>query len=412
MQTKQQNTKLTTKDKSPHIAFFGKRNVGKSSIINYITEQELSIVSSTAGTTTDPVKKSIELHNFAPCIVIDTAGIDDVGMLGQKRIKKTDNIIKQIDLAIVVIAKNNFDYFEIELIKKLNSFAIPFFVIHNKEDEQAITSETTSKIDKLSKNIVKFSTKENKDKSLIINKVKELLPEKSYKQISLISDLVKYGDIVLLITPIDNEAPAGRMILPQVQTIRDSLDNDCTVIITKERELDVFLRKTKIKPKLVITDSQIFPKADASISKDIMLTSFSILLARQKGNFYKYIEGTPQIAKLKNNDNILLLESCTHQTSCDDIGRVKIPRWINNFTGKKLNYDIISGLDEIENIEKYALVVQCGGCVVTHKQLKNRLKEAIDANIPVTNYGMAIAFVHGIFNRAVQPFLENNYLII
>ena len=216
-----------------------------------------------------------------------------------------------------------------------------------------------------------------------------------------------HGDIVLLITPIDIEAPEGRLILPQVQAIRDVLDNDAVCIVLKEREVDAFLRKTGIRPALAITDSQVFLKADASIPKEIPLTSFSIMLARFKGDFPQYLKGTPQISKLNDGDRVLLLESCTHHTSCDDIGRVKIPRWMTNFTGKTLSFDVVAGLDQVPRpINDYALVVQCGGCMITRKQLVNRLKPAIDAGVPVTNYGMAIAYTLGIYHRAVAPFVK------
>ena len=219
----------------------------------------------------------------------------------------------------------------------------------------------------------------------------------------------------MLITPIDAEAPEGRLILPQVQVIRDILDNECIAIVMKEREIDSFLKKTKIKPKLAITDSQVFPKAAAALPNDVWLTSFSIVLARYKGDFQRYLMGTPKISELKDGDKILILESCSHQISCDDIGRVKIPRWLSNFTGKKLEYIVVAGLDKIPGeITDYSLIVQCGGCVVTKKQLINRLKPAIEANVPITNYGMLISYVHGIYNRAVAPFTDNidedNYL--
>jgi [FeFe] hydrogenase H-cluster maturation GTPase HydF len=222
-----------------------------------------------------------------------------------------------------------------------------------------------------------------------------------------LGDLIKYGDIVILITPIDVEAPAGRLILPQVQAIRDILDNDAVAIVLKEREVDSFLKKTKIKPALAITDSQVFVKADASIPANIPLTSFSIMLARHKGNFENYLKGTPEISNLKDEDRVLLLESCTHHVACDDIGRTKIPRWITNFTGKKIEYDVVAGLDQLPRpITDYALLIQCGGCMITRKQLHNRLQPAIDAGIPVTNYGMAIAYVQGIYDRAVAPFVK------
>jgi [FeFe] hydrogenase H-cluster maturation GTPase HydF len=245
----------------------------------------------------------------------------------------------------------------------------------------------------------------------LIRAIRLSIPEASYRNPTLLGDLVSYGDIVLLITPIDVEAPAGRLILPQVQAIRDALDNDAVAIVLKEREVDAFLRKTGIKPALAITDSQIFNKADASIPKDVPLTSFSILLARLKGDFDSYIKGTPKIADLKDGDRILLLESCTHHVSCDDIGRVKIPRWISNFTGKRLEYEVVAGLDKLPcDIRDYALVIQCGGCMITRKQIFNRLRPAIEAGIPVTNFGMTIAFVQGIFERAVEPFVAKDTL--
>jgi [FeFe] hydrogenase H-cluster maturation GTPase HydF len=243
----------------------------------------------------------------------------------------------------------------------------------------------------------------------LIDLIKRKIPKSAYDQKGILGDLLNEGDIVLLITPIDIEAPKGRLILPQVQVIRDILDSDCTAVVVKEREVDAFLRKTHIRPKLVVTDSQVFLKADASIPPDIPLTSFSILLARQKGDFAEYLKGTPKIGTLKDGDKVLLLESCSHHVSCDDIGRVKIPRWISSFTGKKLEYETIAGLDELHRpIEEYALVIQCGGCMITHKQLVNRLKGAKKHDIPITNYGMAIAYVHGIFNRAVQLFIDGS----
>ena len=239
----------------------------------------------------------------------------------------------------------------------------------------------------------------------LINLIINTIPEHSYKTTTLLGDLISYVDIVILITPIDVEAPAGRLILPQVQAIRDILDNDAVAIVLKEIEVDAFLKKTKIRPSLAITDSQVFVKADASIPPDIPLTSFSIMLARFKGDFENYLKGTPKISKLKDGDRVLLLESCTHHVACDDIGRIKIPRWISNFTGKKIEYDVVAGLDLLPlPITDYALVIQCGGCMITRKQLHNRLQPAIRAGIPVTNYGMAIAYVQGIYERAVAPF--------
>ncbi len=396
------------KEIKPHIGIYGRRNNGKSSLINVLANQEIAIVSDIAGTTTDPVKKSFEITGFAPVILIDTAGIDDHGELGEKRISKTLDSIKTIDLAILVITQNVFDYFEKLLIEEFEKFDTPFIIVHNKFDIEDINTKTVEEIKKYcNKEVFRFSTRNPERLHNLIELIKITIPEYSYKTPSLIGDLLSYGDIVLLITPIDIEAPAGRMILPQIQAIRDILDNDCVAIILKEREVDAFLRKTNIKPKLAITDSQIFLKADASIPKDIPLTGFSVVLARFKGDFENYLKGTPKISELKDGDRILLLESCTHHVSCDDIGRVKLPRWLSNFTGKKLEYDVVSGLSKLDRpITDYALVIQCGGCMITRKQLINRLRPAINAGIPVTNYGMAIAWVQGIYNRAIQPFIH------
>ncbi|MEI6899670.1 MAG: [FeFe] hydrogenase H-cluster maturation GTPase HydF [Bacteroidota bacterium] len=397
------------RDTKPHIGIFGRRNNGKSSLINALTGQETAIVSETPGTTTDPVKKSIEIAGIGPVIMIDTAGIDDSGELGIKRIKKSKEALKVIDLAILVIVHNLFNEIETELIKEFNKNEVPFLVVHNKSDEVRIEPNLAKVIgEKYSVPIISFSALQPENMEELVTAIREKMPETAYRKSTLVGDLISAGDVVLLITPIDIEAPEGRMILPQVQVIRDVLDHDGIAVVCKEREVDAFLKKMSPKPVLAITDSQVFPKADAAIPKEIMLTSFSIVLARQKGDFDNYLKGTPHIANLKNGDRILFLESCTHHVSCDDIGRIKIPRWLCNFTGKTLEYDVVSGLNPIpEDISKYAMVIQCGGCMITRKQLINRLKPAVDAGIPVTNYGMAIAYVHGIFNRAVAPFVQS-----
>ena len=239
----------------------------------------------------------------------------------------------------------------------------------------------------------------------VIRLIRENMPESAFVKRPLLGDLISYGDTVLLITPIDIEAPEGRMILPQMQVIRDVLDNDGICVVCKEREVDRYIRKMHPKPVLAVTDSQVFPKADAAVPHDIPLTSFSILLARQKGDFENYLKGTPKINELKSGDRILILESCTHHVSCDDIGRVKIPRWLSNYTGKELSFDVVSGLSALSRpVTDYAMLIQCGGCMITRKQLLNRLKPALEAGIPVTNYGMAIAWVHGIYQRAIEAF--------
>ncbi len=395
------------KESKPHIGIFGRRNNGKSSLINSLAGQEVAIVSEVAGTTTDPVKKSMEITGLGPVILIDTAGIDDTGELGNKRITKTLESLTTIDLAILVICNNKFSEAELKLIEQFNEFVIPFFVVHNKSDLNKADSALTERIKtNYSTDIIEYNNI-NPDKEKLVAMIRKYMPTSAYKSNTLVGDLISYGDVVLLITPIDIEAPEGRLILPQVQVIRDILDHDGVAVVVKEREVDSYIRRMEPKPSLVITDSQVFLKADASIPKDIPLTSFSIVLARQKGDFENYIYGTPAIGKLKDGDRILILESCTHHVSCDDIGRVKIPRWLSNFTGKELIFDTVSGFDRLPvSIDHYALVVQCGGCVLTKKQVVSRLKPAIDAGIPVTNYGMAIAYAHGIFERAVSPFVK------
>jgi len=396
------------KEIRPHIGIFGKRNSGKSSLINTLAGQEVAIVSEVPGTTTDPVSKNMEIGGLGAVVLIDTAGIDDEGMLGEKRIARSREVIKTIDLAILLITENTIGDFEYALINEFNRLDVPYFVVHNKADLQSLSNETISRVEKeLFTIILEFSILNKTSIEPLVKQMRSFLPETAWKPGTLVGDLISYGDTVLLITPIDIEAPEGRLILPQVQVIRDVLDHDGVVAICKEREVDAYFKRMEPKPKLVITDSQVFLKADASIPAEIPLTSFSIVLARQKGDFQQYIKGTPKIGELKDGDRILILESCSHHVSCDDIGRVKIPRWLSNFTGKKLEYEVVAGLNQIpRDIHDYALVVQCGGCMITRRQLVNRLKPAIDAGVPVTNYGMAIAYVHGIYNRAIKPFLN------
>ena len=396
------------RESKPHIGIYGRRNSGKSSLINCLAGQDIAIVSNHAGTTTDPVKKSFEITGFGPVILVDTAGIDDSGELGQKRIEKTVNTLDIIDLALLIVTENSWGAYEDDLISKFQSLDLPYIIIHSKSDIEEPTKSFKNKIHSITGTTpVEFSSSDKRNYEELINLIKNTIPEHSYKTPTLLGDLIKYGDIVILITPIDVEAPAGRLILPQVQAIRDILDNDAVAIVLKERDVDAFLKKTKIKPALAITDSQVFVKADASIPPDIPLTSFSIMLARFKGDFENYLKGTPKISALKDGDRVLLLESCTHHVSCDDIGRTKIPRWITNFTGKKIEYDVVAGLDILpRQITDYALVIQCGGCMITRKQIHNRLQVAIKAGVPVTNYGMAIAYVQGIYKRAIAPFVK------
>jgi len=392
-----------------HIGLFGRRNTGKSSVLNCLTGQQLAIVSDIPGTTTDPVKKAVEIPALGPVVLIDTAGIDDTGELGGQRVSKTQQAMKQVDIAIVVCCHNVIDREEHRLIATLQQLKIPMIILHNKADEQPAKDEVINEItSRYQVDFLDFSAKTGQNADGLLQLIQQNIPDGFNQRPSLFGDKIQAGDMVLFVTPIDSEAPEGRLILPQVQAIREALDHHCTAVILKESEVKNFMDLTSIIPNLVITDSQLFGKIDKIISPDIPLTSFSILLARQKGDFEAYLKGTPFIDKLQNGDRILMLESCTHHSTCDDIGRVKIPRWLQEYTGRQLEFDVVPGLAEPPRpIHEYALVVQCGGCMITRKQLLNRLQPAINANIPVTNYGMAIAYVKGSWKRSVELFHDD-----
>jgi [FeFe] hydrogenase H-cluster maturation GTPase HydF len=396
------------KDARPHIGIFGRRNNGKSSLINCLAGQEVAIVSPTPGTTTDPVRKTLEIPGIGPVVVIDTAGSDDRGELGSKRVAVAARIMKQIDLGILVLADNRFGEEELSVTSQFEKWEIPYLVVHSKSDILMPDQRLKNRVLKeTGRKVFIFSALKPDRLGELVEQIRSTLPPSAYMMRSLVGDLISQGDLVLLVTPIDEEAPEGRMILPQVQVIRDILDNDAIAVVVKERELDSLLRRLNPRPALVITDSQAFKKADASVPDDIPLTSFSTVLARYKGDFENYLKGTPHLSKLENGNRVLILESCSHQVSCDDIGRVKLPRWISNFTGKELEFTVVPGLDDIPGeITDYAMVIQCGGCMITRRQLVNRIRPAIEAGIPVSNYGMAIAYVHGVFQRAVAPFTK------
>lgn len=388
---------------SLHIGIYGRRNVGKSTLINAITRQEVAITSPVAGTTTDPVRRSFELLGVGSTVIIDTAGVDDMDGLGEQRVKKTFGSIRQVDIALLVLSSPQIilGREEQQLVEAFNRLSIPYLIIYNQREGNTTTLDIAEPY-----TTINAKTSEGIGK-LLDELVKVAKPLR--QKISLLGDMINAGDTVLLITPVDSGAPEGRLILPQVNAIRDIIDNDAVAIVMKENEVEHFLSTSGVKPALAITDSQLFKKADKLIPAGIPLTSFSILLARQKGSFDAFVKGTPHISQLKDNDRVLLLESCSHQTSCEDIGRVKIPEWLQTFTGKKLLFDMVSRLDSISRvITDYALVIQCGGCMVTHRQLANRLQPFIDANIPVSNYGMAIAYTQGIFDRATRPFKNKN----
>lgn len=389
------------KENKPHIGIFGRRNNGKSSLINAITGQETAIVDACAGTTTDPVRKSIEIFGIGPAVIIDTAGIDDEGTIGQKRIQKSLEVLKSIDFAILVTTNHQCGQPERMLMDKFHEYEIPFLLVNNKTDLATGTSLPDGVTDT---RMLEVSAKTGQGISVLLEALVEKMPPSAYISHSLLGDIIGNGDTVVLVTPIDSEAPEGRLILPQVQLIRDILDNDAVAVVLKEDKVGEWLRKNPA-PRLVVTDSQMFKRVALEVPEEVPLTGFSIVLARHKGDFEHYLEGTPHLSQLRDGERILMLESCTHLTSCEDIGRGKLPHWIRQYTGKELHFDFVSGLDQLPDIGQYAMVIQCGGCMITRKQLLNRLKPAIERGIPVSNYGMAIAYLNGIFDRAVKPFV-------
>lgn len=386
------------RESKPHIGIFGRRNNGKSSLINAITGQETAIVDATAGTTTDPVKKSIEIFGIGPAVVIDTAGIDDEGAIGQKRIQKSLDVLKTIDFAILVITAHEFEEPEQMLADQFKAYEIPYIVVNNKSDLAGRQEIPDTQF-------LEVSAKTGQGVPEMLAELVRKMPPSAYISHSLLGDIIGEDDTVLLVTPIDTEAPEGRLILPQVQMIRDILDNNAVAVVLKEDKVAGWLQRNPA-PKLVVTDSQMFGRVARDVPENVPLTGFSVVLAHHKGDFEHYLEGTPHIDQLQDGDHILMLESCTHLTSCEDIGRGKLPRWIQKHTGKELHFDFVSGLDQLPDIKKYAMVIQCGGCMITRKQIMNRLKPAVDCGIPVSNYGMVIAYMNGILDRAVKPFIS------
>lgn len=394
------------KEHKLHIVILGRRNNGKSSLMNALTGQTVSIVSDVAGTTTDPVKRSYEIPGFASVVFTDTAGIDDEGRLGEQRVERSRQIIAQSDLAILIIAHNQWGSPEEELVGELQRWELPFLILHNKRDEVPLDRELQQQLEtRYNVPVIDFSVRAGDSPEKVIVSLQKMTTSLSGSPRSYIGDLIAPGDQVLLITPIDSEAPAGRMILPQVQLLRDVLDNHAVATVLQPAELSVWLSNTPALPALAITDSQVFKQVAEILPPSVRLTSFSILLARYKGFFDEYRQGTPAIDSLREGDRILMLESCSHHVSCEDIGRHKIPAWLQKHTGKNLHFDFISGLDAIPRpITDYAMLLQCGGCMVTGRQLRNRLRPALEAGIPVSNYGMTIAYLQGIFDRVLQPF--------
>jgi len=382
----------------PHIALFGCTNSGKSSLINALTNQELSLVSEVKGTTTDPVFKSMEILPLGPVVLIDTAGLDDQSELGQLRIQRSLEILNKVDIVVLVSdAQIGLTSIEEDFLTKVKAKNLPFLVLFNKCD--LTNSQTIS----CSYPHLMVSAKTRFNIDSVLSTLGKIKPEIQLK-FKLVGDLVSAGDIVILVTPIDKAAPQGRLILPQQQVIRDLLESDVITMIVKEHELKDALASLSRKPKMVITDSQVFLKVAADTPKDILLTSFSILFARFKGDLEPYINGAKALDHLKNGDKILVLEGCTHHKSCDDIGTVKLPRWIRQFCGKEIGFTSFSGQGFPDNLSEYALILMCGSCMLTRQDVEHRLSLVKSSDIPIINYGMAIAHVQGILHRSLQCF--------
>lgn len=394
----------TLKSMRLHIGIFGKTNVGKSSLLNRITNQDVSIVSNIAGTTTDVVEKTMELLPIGPVNFLDTAGINDSTALSSERIEKTMKIINRTDVAIVVCDYNGIDDYERNLIKKFNELKIPFMIFINKTDEKYPSDSIIEDLKNYTKHILLSSVKTD---DLIVFKIKELLvkllPEDFVNSPKIVGDLIPQGSTVILVIPIDKEAPKGRIILPQVQTLRDLLDNNCVSVVVKESELKSAIDNLKFAPSLVVTDSQAFKNVSEIVPENIPLTSFSILFARLKGDLNTFSQGAKSIEKLQDGDRVLILESCTHHAIEDDIGRVKIPNLLRKKTGKNLIIDNIAGHD-FPDISKYKLIIHCGACMTNRREVLSRILLASENNVPITNYGICISYCLGILPRALKIF--------
>ena len=396
------NLNQTPSANRTHIGIFGKRNAGKSSLINAITGQNYAIVSDVLGTTTDPVLKSMELLPLGPVVIIDTPGLDDEGELGALRIQKAYQILNKTDIAVLVIdASSGITKEDSEILKRIHEKEIPCVIVVNKSDIcPNCNLEDLQLPDSDSAILVSSKTGEH------IHELKELLAQQSSQdtiQKSIVADLLKPLDFVVLVVPIDSAAPKGRLILPQQQTIRDILEAKASAIVVQETELAETLNSLGKKPKMVITDSQVFKKVSAVTPDDILLTSFSILFARYKGNLKTLVNGASALDSLKNGDRILISEGCTHHRQCDDIGTVKLPNWIRSYTKKEVEFEFTSGTEFPLDLSSYKMIVHCGGCMLNEREMKYRLKCAEDAKIPITNYGTCIAYINGILNRSLEP---------
>jgi [FeFe] hydrogenase H-cluster maturation GTPase HydF len=387
-----------------HIGLFGRRNAGKSSLLNALTRQEVSIVSDIAGTTTDPVEKPMELLPLGPVLFIDTAGIDDEGALGDKRVQKTRQVFDRTDLGILVVESGRFEQFEQGIYDELRGRNIPVVVVFNKSD---LARPQAAFLEELKKSKTPF-VETVASESVGVLELREALiqaaPEDFVRTPAIVADLVPPGEMAVLVVPIDKEAPKGRLIVPQVQTIRDLLDGDSYCMVVKERELRDALDRLKRPPALVVTDSQAFLKVSADTPPSVKMTSFSILFARQKGDLSQFVEGSMAIERLKPGDRVLVAESCTHHPIGDDIGRVKIPRWLKQYVGGDLQITTNQGHDFPADLTDYKLVVHCGACMWNRREMLTRMARCRQAGVPISNYGMTIAYTLGIFDRALEPF--------
>ncbi len=386
-----------------HIGIFGRRNAGKSSILNALTQQEVSIVSEVAGTTTDPVEKPMELLPLGPVLFIDTAGIDDTGTLGEKRIEKTMAVFDRTDLGLIVSNNQEWGDFEEAILNELNNRAIPAIVVFNKTD-LFLSGNMPPRLAEGKIPVIETSALNGSGIQDLRQAILKSAPDDFINRPSIVADLVGPGEAAILVVPIDKEAPKGRLILPQVQSIRDLLDNDSFCMVVKERELREALGRLNKPPKLVVTDSQAFLKVAADTPTDIPMTSFSILFARYQGDLPEMVRGAMAIDKLKAGDKVMIAEACSHHPIGEDIGTVKIPRWLTQYVGGKIEFTHHRGHDFPANLSDFKLIIHCGACMWNRREMLSRLMKARQAGVPLTNYGLTIAYSLGIFERALQPF--------
>ncbi len=387
-----------------HIGIFGRRNVGKSSLLNAITRQQVSIVSEQAGTTTDPVEKPMELLPLGPVQFVDTAGVDDEGALGELRIQRTKAIFERVDLGVIVTESGAWGAFEEGLLAELQGRKVSVLIVINKQDVKALAPEERAALEAKGAAVVSVSAAQGTGLLDLREALLRLAPGDFFDNRRLVSDLVPPGEMAVLVVPIDKEAPKGRLILPQVMTIRDLLDGESMSLVCQERELQRAFASISRPPALVVTDSQAFLKVAADVPRTIPMTSFSILMARFQGDLAEQVRGTMGIEKLRGGDTVLIAETCSHHPVGEDIGRVKIPRWLTQYVGAKLEFAHVQGRDYPQDLSPYKLVVHCGNCTGNRREMLSRLHRAREAGVPLTNYGLTIAYSLGIFERALGPF--------